>query len=199
MERFEGVEFRKSGASFGFETAWLTWLETSFGYERGQEINFFPSEELTPFLANGTEAQLSLTLKPTPRLRLDQTYLFTRLATRDMLSPAIRGGVIVDNHIWRSRASYQFTRKLSLRGILDYETVRPDPFLIDLERERELTADLLATYLVNPWTALYIGYTDGYGNIEIDPFSRDRVRLTDSALHSTGRQVFVKMSYLLRF
>ena len=199
MERFEGVEFRKGGASFAFETAWLTWLETSLGYERGQEINFFPSEELAPFLANGSEAEVSLTLKPTSRLRLDQTYLFTRLATRDVLSPEIRGGVIVDNHIWRSRASYQFTRKLSLRGILDYETVRPDPFLIDLERERELTADFLATYLVNPWTALYVGYTDGYGNIEIDPLSRDRLRLTESALHSTGRQVFVKMSYLLRF
>ena len=199
MERFEGVEFRKSDASFAFETAWLTWLETSIGYDHGQEINFFPSEELSPFLANGTETELSLTLKPTPRLRLDQTYLFTRLATRDRLPSTIRGGVIVDNHIWRSRASYQFTRKLSLRGILDYETVRPDPLLIDLERERELTADFLATYLVNPWTALYVGYTDGYGNIEIDPLSRDRLRLTDSALHSTGRQVFVKMSYLLRF
>ena len=107
--------------------------------------------------------------------------------------------MIVDNHIWRSRASYQFTRKLSLRAILDYETVRPDPLLIDLEREREFTADFLATYLVNPWTALYVGYTDGYGNIEIDPLSRDRLRITDSTLHSTGRQVFVKMSYLLRF
>ncbi len=199
MERFEGVEFRKGDVSFAFETAWLTWLETSFGYDRGQEINFFPSEELLPFLANGTETELSLTLKPTPRLRLDQTYLFTRLATRDGLPSTIRGGVIVDNHIWRSRASYQFTRKLSLRAILDYETVRPDPLLIDLERERELTADFLATYLVNPWTALYVGYTDGYGNIEIDPLSRDRLRITDSTLHSTGRQVFVKMSYLLRF
>ena len=186
-------------SSFAFETAWLTWLETSFGYDRGQEINFFPSEELLPFLANGTETELSLTLKPTPRLRLDQTYLFTRLATRDGLPSTVRGGVIVDNHIWRSRASYQFTRKLSLRAILDYETVRPDPLLIDLEREREFTADFLATYLVNPWTALYVGYTDGYGNIEIDPLSRDRLRVTDSTLHSTGRQVFVKMSYLLRF
>ena len=32
MERFEGVEFRKGDVSFAFETAWLTWLETSFGY-----------------------------------------------------------------------------------------------------------------------------------------------------------------------
>jgi hypothetical protein len=199
MERFEEVEFRKRGLSFEFETAWLKWLETSFGYDRGQEINFFPSEELAPFLANGTETELSVTLKPTPRLRLDQTYLFTRLSTRSALAEIVRGRVIVDNHIWRSRASYQFTRKLSLRAIIDYESVLPDPVLIDLEKEKEFTADLLATYLVNPWTALYVGYTDGYSNVEIDPVSRDRVRVTDSTLHSTGRQVFVKMSYLLRF
>lgn len=55
------------------------------------------------------------------------------------------------------------------------------------------------TYLVNPWTALYVGYTDGYGNLEIEPVSRVRLRATDSAFHSLGRQVFVKMSYLLRF
>ena len=75
----------------------------------------------------------------------------------------------------------------------------PDPFLIDLEREKRFTADVLATYLVNPWTAVYVGLTDGYGNLEIDPLSRDRLRSTESAFHSTGRQVFVKMSYLLRF
>lgn len=44
-----------------------------------------------------------------------------------------------------------------------------------------------------------LGFTDGYGNVEIDPLSRDRLRSTETAFHSTGRQVFVKMSYLLRF
>ncbi len=199
MERFEGIEFRKRAASLALETAWLKWLETSFSFDRGQEINFFPSAELEPFLANATETEFSVTLKPTPPLRLDQTYLFTRLTTRGAPLDIPRGGVIVDNHIWRSRASYQFTRSLSLRAIVDYSAVLPDPLLIDLEREKAFTADILATYLVNPWTALYVGYTDGYGNVEIDPIPRDRLRTTESVFHSTGRQLFVKMSYLLRF
>ena len=199
MERFEGIEFRKRGGSVGFETAWLKWLETSAQVERGREINFFPSETLQPFLADATSAELSVTLKPIAPLRVDQTYLFTRLGARETLASVSRGSVIVDNHIWRSRASYQFTRSLSLRAILDYSAVLPDTELIDLEREKRFTADMLVTYLVNPWTAFYVGYTDGYGNVEIDPLSRDRLRTTDSAFHSTGRQVFVKMSYLLRF
>ena len=199
MERFEGVEFRKRDLSFSFDTAWLKWLETSIDLNRGREINFFPSADLRPFLANAVETELSVTLKPIPPLRLDQTYLFTRLRTREALPEVSRGRVIVDNHIWRTRASYQFTRRLSVRTILDYGAVLPDPFLIDLEREKRFSADVLATYLVNPWTALYLGVTDGYGNVEIDPLSRDRLRSTETAFHSTGRQVFVKMSYLLRF
>ncbi len=199
MERFAGIEFRKRSSSFQFETAWLKWLETSVQVERGRDINFFPSENLQPFLVDATTAELALTLKPIPPLRLDQTYLFTRLGTRAGIAGVTPGAVIVDNHILRSRASYQFTRSLSLRAILDYSGVLPDTALIDLEKEKRLTADLLVTYLVNPWTALYVGYTDGYANVEIDPLSRDRLRPTDSVFHSTGRQVFVKMSYLFRF
>jgi hypothetical protein len=199
MERFAGVEFRKRGGSMQFETAWLKWLETSAQIERGREINFFPSVDLRPFLANATGVELSLTVKPIPPLRLDQTYLFTRLGTRSDVPLVAPGAVIVDNHIWRSRASYQFTRSLSLRAILDYSSVLPDATLIDLERDKRFTSALLVTYLVTPWTALYVGYTDGYGNLEIDPVSRDRLRPTESVFHSTGRQVFVKMSYLFRF
>jgi hypothetical protein len=199
MERFEGVEFRKRGASASFETAWLTWLELSADVGRGREINFFPSENLRPFLADATNVELGVTVKPVPPLRIDQTYLFTRLETQPGVPGIDPGAVIVDNHIWRSRASYQFTRSLSLRAILDYSSVLPDETLIDLETEKRFTADLLVTYLVNPWTALYVGYNDGYGNMEIEPVVRDRIRPTDSVFHSVGRQVFVKMSYLFMF
>ncbi len=177
----------------------MKWLEASAGLERGGEINLFPSADVAPFLARATEGSLSLIFKPVPPLRIDQTYIFTGLSTREGLVDFPAGRVIVDNHIWRSRASYQFTRRLSLRAILDYSAVLPERSLIALDREKTFTADALVTYLVNPWTAVYAGYTDGYGNVEIDPLSRDRLRVTDSVFHSTGRQVFVKLSYLLRF
>lgn len=199
MERFGGIDFRKSGASFEFETGFLKWLEVAAGFDRGQEINFFPRAGLQPFLANAAEADLALTVKPTARLVVDGRYLFTRLSARDALVHLPRGASIVDNHIWRTRASYQFTRNLSLRAIVDYAEVLPEAALIDLEAEKRFTADLLASYLLNPWTALYVGYTDGYGNLEIDPVIPGRLRPTDSVFHSTGRQVFVKLSYLLRF
>ncbi|MGE5815462.1 MAG: hypothetical protein ACM36C_13315, partial [Acidobacteriota bacterium] len=94
---------------------------------------------------------------------------------------------------------YQFTRALSLRAIVDYSAVRPDETLIALDNDKRFTADFLMTYLVNPWTAFYVGYNDGYANLEIDPVSRDRIRPTESGFTSVGRQLFVKLSYLFRF
>ena len=41
-----------------------------------------------------------------------------------------------------------------------------------LDRTKHLTVDLLMTYLVAPGTAIYVGYTDGYDNITLDPLDR---------------------------
>ena len=43
---------------------------------------------------------------------------------------------IVTNHIWRTRGSYQFSRALSLRAIVDYSSVLPDRRFIDLDEEK---------------------------------------------------------------
>lgn len=58
--------------------------------------------------------------------------------------------------------NYQFTRALSLRGILDYNAILPNESLVALDRRKHLTADVLVTYLMHPGTAVYVGYTDGY-------------------------------------
>lgn len=187
MERFAGVEFRKRGTSVAFGTAWLKWLDLSAGVAWGREINFFPAQGLAPFLADATESEVQITLKPIPQLRLDGTYLLARLAG------------VLDNHIARTRASYQFTRELSLRAILDYSALRPEASAVDLEDTRRFAADVLVSYLVNPWTAVHVGYADGYENLELVGGPVDLLRRTRTPTHSTGRQFFFKTSYLLRF
>ncbi|HVQ40227.1 MAG TPA: hypothetical protein VMS31_21985 [Pyrinomonadaceae bacterium] len=113
------------------------------------------------------------------------------------IQPIIDAGTsIFNNHILRSKINYQFTRKLSLRFILDYYAVLPNESLIALERTKRFTPDILLTYLVNPGTALYIGYTDRYENLLINP---GVFRRTGSPITPTDRQFFVKMSYLLRY
>ncbi len=74
----------------------------------------------------------------------------------------------------------------------------PNPSLVALERTKRLTGDVLLTYVLNPGTALYVGYTDTYENLRVGGAPPGLCR-TGSPDVSTGRQFFVKVSYLFRF
>lgn len=197
LERWEGFElyanrgFRKHHTEFGVETQWLRWLDTEAGITRGTAVNFYPASGLAPFIANSLETQLGLTLRPNSRTRIDETYIYTRLGTGDQS--------VFNNHILRLKANYQFSRELSLRAIFDYNSVLPNQALVDLEREKHLGADVLLTYMLNPGTALYVGYTDLFDNLALNPTISPALKRTSFPDLNTGRQVFVKLSYLLRF
>ncbi len=154
--------------------------------------------------ARRRSASADLTLRPVSRLRVQQTYLYTRLDTdaprpigADAASVAA-GSRIFSNHILRTYATYQLTRELSVRAIADYEAVEPDTRLVQLDDDRRLAVDILATYLVNPWTAVYVGYTDRFENLQLLEPGRPPVR-GGGIRTSVGRQIFVKVSYLLRY
>jgi hypothetical protein len=204
FEKFEGRDFRRSAGFTHLSTEWFSWLNLNVGVSYGTAINYYPAAGLVPFLGNEQTAEVGVTLKPFSRLRLDQTYIYSRLATRDGASitatPSLpTTGSIFSDHILRTRLNYQFTRALSARGIIDYEVVRPNPALVDLEHERGLNVDVLLTYLLNPWTAVYLGYTDAYDNRLTPSLLARPVARADAPLGSVGRQVFVKLSYLLRY
>jgi len=76
--------------------------------------------------------------------------------------------------------------------------VWPNRSFVKLEREQRLTGDVLATYLLNPGTALYVGYTDRRENLALEPTTPPILRRTDSPGLVAGRQVFLKASYLIR-
>jgi hypothetical protein len=193
MERFEGIEFRQYENMINFYSSRVKWLDFSVYAANGTRPNFYPGSGLTPFLANFRDVTLSMTFRPMSRLLLDETYIYSHLASR---ADTGYRGTIFDNHIARSRMNYQFTRELSLRAIVDYNGVLANSSLVALDRTKHITADVLVTYLLHPGTAVYVGYTDGYDNVAVD----DRgVRFTRNPTTATGRQFFVKTSYLFRF
>src|SRR5207249_3198092 len=73
------------------------------------------------------------------------------------------------NHLARSRLNYQFTREFSLRMIVDYNGVLENPALVNLQRQKRVTGDVLLTYLIHPGTALYVGYTDRLETLRLFP------------------------------
>jgi len=200
MELFQNREFRKHTTSASFQTAWLKTLSFSGSYSWGTRPNYFPTSG-PPFLANFANASAGFTYRPRPKFRFDQNYIYARLGTREGSTPAgfSSGSGIFNNHILRSKVNYQFTRELSLRAIFDYNAVLPNDGLIPLERAKEFNVDLLLTDFLHPGTALYVGYTDRYENLNINPTPTPTLVRTGSPDISTGRQFFIKLSYLFRY
>jgi hypothetical protein len=202
FERFAGLEFDKWSSTGRFSTSWLPWLDLGVHVGLGTSISYYPAAGLAPALGNERGGEVSVTFKPVSQFRVDETYLYSRLDARDADTTcgctAPTGGAIFSNHIVRTKATYQFTRALSGRAIIDYEAVRPNPSRVRLEDSRRLGVDVLFTYLLNPWTAVYVGYTDSLENLMLPGPGLAPIR-SGGAHTSVGRQVFVKLSYLLRY
>ena len=63
-----------------------------------------------------------------------------------------------------------------------------------------MNGDVLFTYRLNPWTALYCGYNNNFQNIGLwTTPTGNRVLRISNRLANDAYQVFVKFSYLLRF
>jgi hypothetical protein len=162
-------------------------------FTRGTGINFLPPAGQPPALPNVTRANLGITLRPLTPLRIQNSYLLERLTDR------ADGASIFNNHIIRSNWNWQFNRELSLRVILQYNSVLANPALTSLETSKNFNADFLFTYLVNPWTALYVGYNSNHRNVDLltSPTGTQLVQSPDFL--NDARQFFVKFSYLIRF
>jgi len=192
FERFEDAPFWPFKTQASISTEWLKWLALDATYAWGGDVNHDPASGLAPFLGRATEVDLQLTVRPTPRVMVDQAAIESRLDTWS-------GARVFTERQLRTKVNYQFNRFLSLRVIVDYKAEFGDTTLADIEDKRKWGADLLLTYLVNPGTALYVGYTDRYENLAIAAGSPPTLFRSRSPDLSVGRQVFVKLSYLWRF
>ena len=191
FERFSGLNFEPQSTELSFESKWKKWLAVKGAYASGTAVNHDPAPKLAPFLGTATEAEAGVTVRPTPRIRLDETYLVSQLESQS-------ASVFTERRL-RTKLNLQLTRSLSVRTIVDNETVLVNRALASGDDKRKWAGDFLLTYLVNPFTALYIGYIDKFENVEIVPGSPPDLRRIGRPATSVGRQVFGKVSYLLRF
>jgi hypothetical protein len=87
---------------------------------------------------------------------------------------------------------------MSLRVILQHENTKPTA-LSRLTRDENLNLDVLFRYVLNPWSALYIGYNNNESNLQLvenEDGTTELVRGEDLA--RDGQQLFVKFSYLFQ-
>ena len=162
-----------------------------FGWR--EEINFAPPAGTDPSMAEELAGAVSATFKPSTTLIINNTYFHTRL------QETTGGGRIFTNDIIRTKWNWQLTRPLSLRVILQYDLLDANPALTSLTDQRNFNVDLLGTYRLNPWTAVFVGYNTNARNIEIldQPAGRS-IQRTGRDLQNDANQFFVKISYLFK-
>lgn len=175
-------------------TSYYRPISMKFDLRWGTRINYDPPAGQIPFLAGRTSIDTTLTLRPSRRIRVDNTYILFRLHDR-------LGGIgSMNNHIIRAKLNYQFTRALSFRFIGQYNSLLAHPNFTSLQTAKDFNADFLITYLLRPSTAIYVGYNSNLENL-LNPLTADvdGNLLRGPDYINDGRNFFVKASYLFRF
>ena len=212
------TDYHERFTAIGFQTAYLKRATIAANYYWGPQANFVaatgaPAPYNQPFDARQDTASLSLTLRPMQPLKIENTYLFDRLRANDATYALVHSQVpgaghgIFNDHIIRSKWNWQFTPRLSLRLILQYNALLAgtpgvgSPYTY-LSTAKEFNADFLITYLVHPGTAIYVGYNSDLQNLAVVPPlgpASGYVTNTARGYLNDSRQFFVKVSYMFRF
>lgn len=197
------VEYHSHTESLNFYTSPVPYLAIGGGYYQGTVINYSPPDGAGPGPVNVSSPNLNVEVKPFSSVDLQNSYVFTRFA--DLTS----GDTVYDNHELISRWNYQVTRAASFNLIGQYISTLPNPEYTDLANSKTLFADALFTYMPHPGTALYVGYIGNFANIDRALCTREQDGMcnsgdpilppTYSSLMNDGKNLYVKVSYLLRF
>ena len=179
------------------------WRQLNYNTQvtRGGNVNYNPRSGAFPELMKQYSANVQFSVQPINQLTLDNTYLLDREFT------AHTNAFVYESQTFRTRANYQFTRSLSARVIVEYDSTLVNPAQTSLLRTKQIGTQVLLTWLPHPGTAVYVGYNNHLQNLSrqlctrgvtgaCDP-NADPPRSPDYL--NDGKQIFVKASYLFRF
>ena len=197
------VEYPSRTAGLSFYSSPVPYLALGLGYYRGRTVNYNPPDGEGPDPVNVSAPNVNLEIKPLSALDLQNSYVYTHFT-----DPAT-GTDVYDNHELISRWNYQLTKAASINLIGQYIATLPHQEFTSLTDSKSLFADALFTYMPHPGTALYVGYIGNFANIDRALCTRELngscnpsdpiLPPTYSSLMNDGKNIYVKMSYLLRF
>ncbi len=179
---------------FSFDSSYFKALELHASLVSGGGVNYNPVPGVAPARTHEDSGRFQVIYRSPRRLKVENTYLLEHLRDDHTRLTA------VTNHILRTKWNWQFTRELSVRAIVQYSSVLSNPAISSLARTKNVNFDFLVSYLLNPGTAVYVGYNSNLQNLDraLIPTSNG-LATTRSDFLNDGRQFFVKLSYLLRF
>lgn len=193
--------FTQNNAGIVFRGQPWTQLSFSLNLFRSGNVNYNPASGSLPSLLDQQHINAQFTVRPMHQLTMDNTYLLDR----DFKSHSRQ--FVYESQTFRTKANYQFTRALSARAIIEYDTTLVNPAQTSLLRTKQLGTQLLLTWLPHPGTAVYVGYNNHLANLDRSLCVRGTTGICDANADpprapgylNDGKQIFVKASYLFRF
>jgi hypothetical protein len=196
------TNYTENKAGIVYRSAPISQISWNVEAYHGATVNYNPVGDAAPTLLTDDTVNALLTLQPISPLTIDNTYLL------DRAQDAHTHVHVYESQTFRTKINYQFTRSFSLRAIVEYDSVGRNAALSSLDRTKQVSTQVLFTWLPHPGTAIYAGYNNDLQNLNhtlctelagggcntnfpIEP--RAPQYLND------GREFFVKASYLLRF
>ncbi|MGA7830250.1 MAG: carbohydrate binding family 9 domain-containing protein [Terracidiphilus sp.] len=213
----EYKNFTENYGGFGARGAPWAPLNFNISVTRGGNVNYNPvacpppsssSQTCTPTpvnypsLMNQERLQVYVTLQPVRQLTADNIYLLDR--DHSVADEAF----VYESQTFRTKVNYQFTKAISARVIVEYDSTLANPAETSLQRTKQIGTEALFTWLPHPGTAVYIGYNNDLQNLDrrlcagfpggvCNSNNSIAPRTTDFL--NDGRQIFIKASYLFRF
>ena len=185
MERFGGINFFKNRYRFFAVVSRIRQFSFGLGGNSGDQI-FFDDEN--PYLGrdHGWNTFINLRLIPQLESRIS-------IDTNRFVDAYNSEALVFDINIFRTVTTYQFTDRLLLRNISEYNSF-----------DQNLSLNMLFTYRVNAGTVFYAGYDDHYRQADhimrdLDGNGIDDRIFQSTALKRTNRAVFLKLQYLFRY
>jgi hypothetical protein len=166
MEKYEGVDFHKNTISIEGQNNLIKWMPFGLFFQTGSSIYYDPED---PFLGWTSIYGIYIELKPNKRLRLGMEF------TKQTFWEKRGGELVFDYNVIRARTTYQLSKALSLRAIVDYNHFY-----------KEIYGSFLISFILRPGTVFFLGVDN---NLLRDEFER---------YGQTNYSVFLKFSYWWR-
>jgi len=166
MERYEGVDFHKNSFTIEGQNNMIAWLPFGFYFETGDSI-FYDPDDL--FLGWSSIYGLFINLKPNKRLQMALDF------SKQIFWETRGGEQLFDYNVIRQRTTYQFSKTLSLRAIVDYNYFY-----------KEIYGSFLVSYILKPGTLFFFGIDNNFLKDDFGKYTR------------TDYSIFIKFSYWWR-
>jgi hypothetical protein len=167
LERYSDIDFHKDRVELNANLMMIGWLPFGLFLSTGDRVNYDPDD---PFLGYSNVYGLRVTLKPNKRLR------YTLSFTKETFWEEWGGKEIYDFNVFRNRLTYQLSKTLSLRAIVDYNHFY-----------EEIYGSFLISYIYRPGTVFFLGIDNNLIQDDLNRYSR------------SDYSVFLKFSYWHRF